>query len=531
MKINHLWMILVLLGLMACNQAVDQSAQDEEIAAEFPNAVTYEIFVQSFYDSNGDGIGDINGMTSKLDYLEELGVKGIWLMPIMPSPTYHKYDVTDYRDIHPDYGTLEDFKHFLSEAHNRDIKVVIDFVINHTSNHHPWFQSAIQDKNSPYRDFYVWEHKDDVAHLDTVETGPDSDNPHHWHPVEGDDEMYYGFFWGGMPDLNFNNPKVKEEIFDAGRFWLEEVGVDGFRLDAARHIFDEKAEDNHKFWVEFKQAMEQVKPDVYLVGEVWSDVKSVAPYLKGIPALFNFDMGLKILEAVKTGNEAELPKFHKYIQNYYDSVNADFIDAIFITNHDQNRVMNELNGDINKAKIASSILLTLPGSPYLYYGEEIGMKGEKPDEQIREPFIWDYDQTDPGQTSWLEPVYSTAETLDPLVEQIKDPNSLYHHYENLIHKRNHSEILTYGHIEPTGIKKQGLSSYYRIYEQDTMLVVHNLTENVIALEHDLFNHFNQAYIQTKGAELHLDHTNLVIPSYTTIVLENDKSKKLAAKVK
>ena len=511
MKKVGLSVLILILFLFGCrNQG--------KVVADWPNAVTYEIFVQSFYDSDGDGIGDINGMTQKLDYLEDLGIQAVWLMPIMPSPTYHKYDVTDYRDIHPDYGTMEDFKNFVDEAHQRNIHVVIDLVINHTSNQHPWFQASMKGQNA-YRDFYVWEKEDKVSDLDTVKTGPDSDNPYHWHPVEGDDEMYYGFFWGGMPDLNFNNPEVKEEIYEIARYWLEDLNVDGFRLDAARHIFDENAEDNHAFWVEFKEEMQKIKPDVYLVGEVWSDMKSVAPYLKGIPALFNFDMGTKILEVVNEQNESGLPGFHQHILNYYDSVNNNFVDATFITNHDQNRVMSEVDGDVNKAKMAASLLFSLPGAPYIYYGEEIGMLGKKPDEQIREPFIWDTGQNDSGQPSWQEAVYSTSETVTPLKLQKEDPGSIYNHYRSWIHYRNQSEILTYGSIIPTDIKVDGIASYYRFQDQDTLLVIHNLKDQVMEVNDPVFKRFNKT-ANTFNGDINLQEEGAEVSPYTSVILKN-----------
>ncbi len=203
-----------------------------EVKNYWPNAgVSYEIFVQSFNDSNGDSIGDFNGVIQKLDYVKELGANAIWFMPIMPSPTYHKYDVTDYKAVHPDYGTMEDFKKLIEEAHKRDIKIVIDLIINHTSNQHPWFLESKSGRENPFRDYYVWAQKDTVAaFLDKKVITLDSDNIRQWHDPGTGKDFYYGFFWGGMPDLNFDNQKLREEIYDIGRFWLEEVGVDGFHF-------------------------------------------------------------------------------------------------------------------------------------------------------------------------------------------------------------------------------------------------------------------------------------------------------------
>lgn len=215
----HLWLITS-CQINSSENTADSVANTTHTT--WPHAVTYEIFVQSFYDSNGDGVGDINGMTSQLDYLKDLQIEAVWLMPIGPSPSYHKYDITDYRDIHPDYGTMDDFKNFVRQAHQRDIKVVIDLVINHTSSEHPWFEAAVTDKNSPYRNYYVWAYEDSIKErIAKKEVTLDSDNITQWHKSEGNDQLYYGFFYGGMPDLNFDNPKVREEVKDIGRFWLE----------------------------------------------------------------------------------------------------------------------------------------------------------------------------------------------------------------------------------------------------------------------------------------------------------------------
>ena len=350
----------------------------------------------AFADSDGDGKGDLVGLTGKLDYLKETGVGGIWLMPIMTSPSYHKYNVTNYKGIDPDYGSIDDFKMFVAEAHKRNIQVIIDLILNHTGSDHPCLLAI----DNPYRNYYVWAKKDSIAQvIAKKEISLDSDNIRQWHSVKGDSlgEYYYGFFNGGMPDLNFDNQKVKDEFIEIGKFWLNELGVDGFRLDAAKHIYPtDRATDNHAFWVWFRTEMQKIKPDTYLVGEVWSQSQEVAPYLKGLPALFNFDMGYAITAVVKEGRDTiHLVKKYKEINDFYKSVTPDYIDATFLKNHDQNRILSELGDDESMARVAASILFSLPGTPYVYYGEEIGMKGMKPDEFIREPFLWDEGKNDP----------------------------------------------------------------------------------------------------------------------------------------
>ncbi|GAA4299849.1 alpha-amylase family glycosyl hydrolase [Nibribacter koreensis] len=507
--------------MLFCALVLNGTAQAQSgKASKWPRGVTYEIFVQSFADSNGDGIGDIKGMTSKLDYLKDLGVEGVWLMPINPSPSYHKYDVTDYYGIHPDYGTMADFKEFVKEAHKRGINVVMDMVINHSSSEHPWFKDAAKNENSLYRDYYVWTHKTDPqAQKEGKVTGGDSGNTQHWHTVPGSDYLYYGYFYGGMPDLNFDSPKLRNEIFKIGRYWLQDVGVDGFRLDAARHIFpDERPYDNHRWWEYFRNEMVKAKPDVYLVGEVWATSDIVAPYMKGLPALFNFEMSWDILKALNQGRGDSLSIKHAKITNFYNSVNPEFIDATILSNHDQNRIMSELKGDQNKAKVAASILLTLPGSPYLYYGEELGMLGTKPDPNIREPFLWDVASKDKSRTKWMKPEFTTEKTVAPVSIQVKDKNSLYNHYKQLIKLRNNSHALTYGDLVPVQLGSASLSGFTRTTKQESLFVVHNLSgaEVRVTLPEGV-----KAYnkVQHVTGKANLDKSILTIPAYTSVILK------------
>lgn len=458
--------------------------------------VTYEIFVQSFYDSNGDGIGDLNGVTEKLDHVSDLGANAIWFMPIMPSPSYHKYDVTDYKAIHPDYGTIDDFKKLLDEAHKRDIKIVIDLIINHTSSEHPWFIESRKGRDNPYRDYYVWAQKDTIA--DFIEKKVitlDSDNITQWHDPGLGEDYYYGFFIGGMPDLNFDNLKLRQEIYDIGRFWLEEVGVDGFRLDAAKHIYpDDRATDNHEFWKDFRAEMTKIKPDVYLVGEVYDKKEIVAPFLPGLPALFNFDFHYTLIESLNKQNGMLLVNKEKSVLDYYNSITTDFIDATISSNHDQPRLLNELNSDSKKYKQAIAILMSMPGAPYIYYGEEIGMLGLKPDEQIREPFLWDIQSKDSGRTTWIKPVYSTDKTVTPLAIQKKDPSSYFNHYKQLIHLRNSNPALAIGSLElPQDSYPKSIMAYERKSNQQDLFIIHNVGDSTLEIE--LPSGFEKSYYE------------------------------------
>jgi glycosidase len=521
MKISgrqHVLFCLVTSVLLSCEGTEQRSV------VSWPYGVKYEIFVQSFADGDDDGKGDFKGLTARLDYLSDLGINGIWLMPIMNSPTYHKYDVTDYKSIHPDYGSADDFKKFVEEAHKRNIKVIVDLILNHTGSEHAWFQAAIADKSSRYRNYYVWAKKDSIrAQISKKSISLDSDNITQWHPVNGDtlSEHYYGFFWGGMPDLNFDNPMVKEEFIDIGNFWLRDMDVDGFRLDAAKHIFPtERATDNHTFWKEFRKSMESIKPDVYLVGEVWSKASDVAPYLSGLPALFNFDMGYAITQVVNAGMDTvDLIGKYKEINDFYTSVTTEYLDATFLKNHDQNRILSEFDGNEDKMRVAAGILLTLPGTPYLYYGEEIGMVGVKPDEYIREPFVWDVDTTDEVQTYWEQPRYSNDQTVRPLNKQKDDPSSLYNFYRNLIQYRNSSKALTFGNIEITDVRRNEVIGFKRSYDQEEILVLNNISDVEITyqLSGNDSKFVNLDYNSNGRAEL-ID-TELRLPAFTTVILK------------
>jgi glycosidase len=487
----------------------------------------------SFADGDGNGKGDFKGLTLKLDYLKDLGINGIWLMPIMPSDTYHKYHVIDYKNIDPDYGTLSDFKVFVDEAHKRDIKIITDFVINHTGNLHPWFLEAQKGPDNPYRDYYVWADKDSIRNQIFKKTVSfDSDNIRKWHPVNGDtlSEHYYGYFNGLCPDLNLDNPKVKEEILDIARFWLEDVKVDGFRMDAARHIFlDERAKDNHDFWVWFKEEMEKIKPDVYLVGEVWSDAKTVAPYLKGLPSLFNFDLGYAITNVAQASRDTiGLVKKYKDISDYYKSITTEYLDATFIKNHDQTRLVTALEGDQSKARMAASLLLTLPGTPYLYYGEEIGMLGDKlktyedffgPDAYVREPFVWDVAQKDPTQTSWEKPAFSTDKTVVPQRLQRDNPSSLLNFYRRLIHYRNTSLPLTQGDIDYSGITVSEIVSFKRTHKDEEELVVHNVSDVEVTIKLEGENKQFDEVEFFSNDNFTLANGELTVPAFSTVILE------------
>lgn len=488
-------------------------AQDDSRASAWPKAVTYEIFVQSFADSNHDGIGDFKGMTSRLDYLRDLGIEAVWLMPIHPSDTYHKYDVNDYYNVHPDYGSLQDFKNFVAEAHKRGIHVIIDLVINHSGRSNFWFKEALKDDHIKYWDYYVWAHKNDPLVLPSEGQKYSS-----WYPVKGSDYLYFAHFGSNMPDLNYDNAKLRQEILNIGRFWLAEMNVDGFRLDAARHIYpDNRASDNYLWWEYFLQEMRKIKKDVYIVGEVWTDVKEAAPYLKGIPALFNFDLAAAIIKAVNEEKGGQIAAMHKEILDAYKAVNPGYIDNTFLTNHDQDRILSSVSRNIDKAKLAASLLFTLPGSPYIYYGEEIGMLGRKPDPFIREPFLWDEKSKDTARTTWEKPSFSTDSTVTPLFLQIPDENSIFNHYRQLIRLRNNSAALTSGDLLPVTIADASIAAFIRSDPKGSLLVIHNLSgvNRTIRLPANLIKYASVYYSDKKAQVI---SKQVEMAGYSTLIL-------------
>lgn len=424
--------------------------------------VFYEIFVRSFYDSNGDGIGDINGVTEKLDYLKDLGISGIWMTPVHPSPTYHKYDVKDYKNIDPEYGTLEDYKNFVNEAHKRGIKVLLDLVVNHTGVDHPWFKEAVKG-NPAYRNYYVW--------------NKDSAGKYWYQPKKAQSpENYYAFFWSGMPDLNYDFPPVRSEIYAIGKFWLE-LGVDGFRLDAAQHIYDAtEVQKNISWWSDFRKEMQQLKPDVFLLGEVWNKDSVVASYLEnGLDACFNFDISNAIPAAIqKQDGQALLEKLVS-IRSLYSKYNPGFVDAIFLTNHDQDRIASILNNDSGQMRLAAAILLTLPGTPFIYYGEEFGMLGKFPDPLRREPLMWNSARKTPGNTYWERNVYNKVKNFIPAEQQIKSSTSIYNFYKDLIALRMGQEALQTGRLEIVHQNDPSLMVYKRSQGHKTIYIIHNLS--------------------------------------------------------
>jgi glycosidase len=439
-------------------------------------ATCYEIFVRSFQDSDGDGTGDLRGLISRLDYINDgnpttrrdLGARCIWLMPVAESPSYHGYDVSDYYRIEPDYGTNDDFKRLMVEAHRRGIHVLVDLVMNHASSRHPYFQEALRDTASPYRAWFRWS-----------PTKPAELNPwgqSNWHKSPVRDEWYYAFFSDHMPDLNYRNPAVLAEMKKVARFWLEEMDVDGFRLDAIPYLVEEPGRINHSAGThavlrDFSAYVRSVKPSAYTVGEVSDNSDAMAGYYPDqLDSHFAFEVADSIISVLRSGAAKGLLPPILRLQRELPANRW----SPFVRNHDQPRTRTEFGGDIAKSRLASFLMLTLPGVPFVYYGEEIGMTGAKPDERLRTPMQWTrapgagFTRGTPWQRLQDDSMTTTVEA------QEGDPRSILELHRQLIPVRDASAALAVGRLIPLVTSNDAVTAYIRRDGDRAVLVVANL---------------------------------------------------------
>ena len=374
----------------------------------------YEVFVRSYQDSDGDGLGDLNGLRARLDYIHDMGWRGLWLMPVMPSPSYHKYDVTDYMAVDAEYGTLDDMRALIGDCHARQIQVIVDMPVNHTSTRHPWFVSACEAIRAG---------DIDEAHVGYYNFSRDGGAG--YEPLAGT-EWYYEerFAGGGMPDLNLDNPDVRAEIRAIFDFWLNDLGADGFRLDAVTSFYTGEAAKNVAFLSELKAMAEDLKPGSYLVGECWANLNVIADYYQsGVDSFFLFPAAQAegFIAASLRARKNPAGKFAAAYQKALDAI-PDGLLAPFLCNHDTGRTVGLVQGRSNPAacKFADGVLGMLNGRVFTYYGEEIGMAGSGDDPNKRLAMYWsDGDMTDqpPGVTAVEYP-------YPPVAQQETDPGSL-----------------------------------------------------------------------------------------------------------
>lgn len=440
----------------------------------------YEIFSCSYSDSNGDGFGDLKGITNRLDYLNDgnvnsgksLGVQGIWLTPIFSSPSYHKYDVSNYYKIDSKLGTLDDLKELLNECHKRNVKLIIDLVINHTSSNCVWFtefKKAHQndDTESKYYDYYQW--------YETTPAGHTSQS------ISGTRHYYECNFSGSMPELNYDNQDVYEEMVNVAKYWIDQ-GVDGFRFDAAKYIYLNDANKNVSFWNKYVKdikdyAKASYQKDLYTVAEVWDSDGIILPYNSSTNT-FNFSVAQSegyISNAVKSqdGNS-----YTSYITNFLNKLNGINPDAMltqFIANHDTDRAAGYLTVASGDAYMAANLYLLCCGSPFIYYGEEIGMKGSRgsamTDANRRLAMLWGDEDTirnPQGSTYRIE-----NQINGTVQDQINSKSSLLTRYRKLIQIRTKYDAIRKGSYSQVK-NSDSLGIFKVVYNDETIYVVHNL---------------------------------------------------------
>lgn len=484
----------------------------------------YEIFVYSFYDSDGDGIGDLNGVTEKLDYIQEMGFNGIWLMPIMPSTTYHKYDVTDYMDIDPEYGTVEDFKKLMDECHKRGIRLIVDMVINHSSSQHSWFTQACaylrslpegqqpDESECPYVGYYHFSQEKENST---------------YYPVSGTDWWYEGSFWSEMPDLDLSNKSLRSELEESADFWMD-LGVDGFRMDAAMHFEENDTQGNNADLKWIYDYCKEKNPEFYMVSEVWASEQMIADYYgSGTPSMFNFDAGSaegKLIQAARSGKMNSLIQAMITYQEDFGGENPDYIDAPFLTNHDMGRVANALVSDEDKLKTAAGLLMMMSGSPFVYYGEEIGMKssGTK-DENKRIPMFWSAaDET--GMTKGPADMDSGITSSFPSVEeQLDDETSILNYYKRAIRLRNENPEIARGTVSVIdSLCEGGQAAVTKIYDGSTIGIVYNISEEsteVDLSQTELSGMEIRGYLTLNGEEITLSDDKLSMPARSICIVK------------
>ncbi len=484
----------------------------------YKDAVFYEVYPRAFRDSNADGHGDLAGLTQKLDYLQDLGVTCLWLLPMYPSPLADDgYDIADHFDIHPDYGTLEDFQNLVREAHRRGLRVIADLVLNHTSDQHPWFQSARFDRSSAYRDYYVWSDSNQKYHdariifLDTEKSN--------WAWDETAEQYYWHRFYSQQPDLNYDNPQVRQAMLNVMRFWLDQ-GLDGFRADAVPYLFEregtncENLPETHTYLKELRAWMQARYPEAVLLAEANQWPEDVRPYFGEGDEFhmgFHFPAMPRIFMALRRGERAPL----EWILDRTPPLPETCQWCTFLRNHDEltlemvteeerqwmwqqyapgprmrlnlgirRRLAPLLDGDRRRIELAHSLLFTLPGSPVLYYGDELGM-GDNiwlPDRNgVRTPMQWNAGRN--AGFSEADRLY--APVIDDDVygprqvnveAQRADSSSLLHTLRRMIGVRKEQRAFGWGSFEWARGAPSSVAAYVRAEGHQRLLIVNNLSE-------------------------------------------------------
>jgi len=525
--------LLLILGLgICCLGACGEKGpawRSKEVTIIDDNYRTwYEIFVYSFYDSDGDQAGDLEGVTSKLDYVADLGFNGIWLMPIMPSPSYHKYDVTDYMAIDPEYGSMEDFDRLVEECDKRGIKLIIDLVLNHTSVEHPWFTAAreyleqlgegeepdVQD--CPYYEYY---------HFVKGDPGLTT-----WYQAGSSDYYYEGAFSSQMPDVNFECQALRKEFEEIMSFWLNK-GVGGFRLDAVKHFYDGMTSSNVEVLSWVNDYVKSIDPDAYMVGECWDGMLTYAQYYaSGIDSFFDFEFAdsagiitKTLTYSGETNNAQAYAKALVRVQNAIREYREDAIDAPFYVNHDLARAAGFMRYDQRKIKMSAALNVLMSGSAFVYYGEEIGMTGSGRDENKRAPMYWSSDSAAEGMTRGPLDMEPQKNQFPSLEEQKKDDSSIYCFYKDTILLRNQNPEIARGTVARLEEITDGdIAAISKTYDGTTIYLLYNLSETEekqVVLPMEQYGYQEIAgYLSADGLDVTMKDGTIIMPPYSVVVL-------------
>ncbi|MBO4562243.1 MAG: hypothetical protein J5772_01370 [Clostridia bacterium] len=530
-------LLMVLLFALCCfgckkaETSAEYIIKDEKLlegkSTEGHNRVFYEIFVGSFSDSDGDGTGDLRGIINRMDYLNDgdpasgksLGVEGLWLTPIFESPTYHKYDVTDYYKVDPKFGTEEDLSELISICHERGVYVIIDLPINHTGRKNAWFVSfrdAHQkgDTENEYYDFYSWYDSD----TGTAPAG------RKFSQIIGTNHWYECNFSDDMPELDFDNDMVRQAVVDVAKHYID-LGIDGFRFDAAKYVYYGDHKKSLEFWQWYLGELRAVKPDLYSVAEVWDGDGITDIYFPAVNC-FDFAISQSAGLIAETAKKGDVNKFTKYVQDYQQRVGAMREGAVitpFISNHDMDRAAGFLTEASGTMQMAANLYILGPGTPFIYYGEEIGMRGSRgganTDANRRLAMLWgDEDQVSNPTGS----TYSASNQIETTVaDQIASETSLYTYYKKLIMARKANPEIALGEYKALNISGTKVGGFSAAYNGSTVIVIHNTTGSSQTIDlskiTDIAVSELRAVIGMEGAEL--NGSELTIGAQTSVIIK------------
>ncbi len=467
----------------------------------------YEIFVYSFKDSDGDGYGDLQGVIEELEYIRDLGYTGIWLMPICASPSYHKYDVTDYYSVDELYGTVNDFAELVEAAHALGINIVVDLVVNHTSDEHPWFTEGIQayingDESNPYYDYYNF--------TTTFQTG--------YTEYKSSGVYYESRFVSTMPDLNLDSEAVREEIASIMAYWID-LGADGFRLDAVTSYYTDETSKNTDFVNWLVATAQELKEDIYIVGEVWEADGIISTYYEDTEGANFFNFGLSQQEgaiAETLSRTASADYYWNYALSLVTMVGDD-IAACFLDNHDVGRIAGGLNRNEDKIKFAYGILTLLNGCVYTYYGDEIGMIGSGNDPNKRIAMLWSTDATDlttnpPGTTK-------SEYAFDGVAEQLADESSILNYYKQANNIRNAFPAIARGTMSRVPKMDSGVLVFTKTYEDETITIIINFDDEATTSTFSGYEGLEIAAELAVDGHVTIDGDTITLPAYSYAILQ------------